>query len=72
NRSLKIEGAAKQLDDVDTIRHTDSVRIKKILPTLENFKSVMIELQKKCQHIGAVHETFQLMVEDYPELGDCC
>ncbi|KAG3120910.1 hypothetical protein PI124_g853 [Phytophthora idaei] len=24
----------------------------------------------KGQHIGAVHETFQLMVEDYPELGD--
>ncbi|KAG3140270.1 hypothetical protein PI124_g12921 [Phytophthora idaei] len=69
-RFLKIEGAAKQLDDVDTIRRADFERIKKNLPTLENFKSVMTELQKKGQQIGAVHETFQLMVEDYPELGD--
>ncbi|KAG2830068.1 hypothetical protein PC129_g5623 [Phytophthora cactorum] len=69
-RFLKIESAAKQLDDVDTIRRADSERIKTILPTLENFKSVMTALQKKGQYIGAVHETFQLMVEDYPELGD--
>lgn len=30
----------------------------------------MTDLQKKGQHIGAVHETFGLMTKDYPELKD--
>ncbi|KAG6953478.1 hypothetical protein JG688_00012812 [Phytophthora aleatoria] len=69
-RFLKTQGTAKQLDGVDTFRRADSERIKKLLPTLGNFRSVMTELQTKGQHIGAVHETVQLMIADYLELVD--
>ncbi|ETP12045.1 hypothetical protein F441_12527 [Phytophthora nicotianae CJ01A1] len=30
----------------------------------------MTDLQKQGQHIDVVHEIFQMMVEDYPELSD--
>eukprot|EP00644_Phytophthora_capsici_P015594 jgi/Phyca11/551860/estExt2_Genewise1Plus.C_PHYCAscaffold_440030 len=66
-RFVSIESAAKELDDIDPIRRADSDRIKEVLPTLENFKSIMTDLQKQGQHIGVVHETFQMMVVDYPD-----
>ncbi|RLN75737.1 hypothetical protein BBJ28_00007540 [Nothophytophthora sp. Chile5] len=69
-RFLKIEGEAKQLDEVDTIRRADAERIRSIMPTLDDFKSVMTDLQKQGQHIGEVQGIFTGMIEDYPELND--
>ncbi|ETO70912.1 hypothetical protein F444_12659 [Phytophthora nicotianae P1976] len=67
---VSIESSAQELDDIDPIRSADSDRTKEALPTLENFKSIMTDLQKQGQHIDVVHEIFQMMVEDYPELSD--
>ncbi|KAJ8546841.1 hypothetical protein ON010_g11393 [Phytophthora cinnamomi] len=47
-----------------------SERIRSIMPTLSDFRSVMTDLQKVGQHIGDVHGIFQGMTEDYPELKD--
>ncbi|ETO69380.1 hypothetical protein F444_14027 [Phytophthora nicotianae P1976] len=69
-RFVSIENAAKELDDIDPIRLADSDRIKEVLPTLENFKSIMTDLQKQGQHIVVVHETFQMIVEDFLEFSD--
>ncbi|GMF28035.1 unnamed protein product [Phytophthora fragariaefolia] len=69
-RFLQIEGSARQLDDIDAIRRADLDRIKSVMPALKDFKGIMTELQNKGQHIGVVHETFELMTEDYTELKD--
>uniref|UniRef100_H3H8T4 BED-type domain-containing protein n=1 Tax=Phytophthora ramorum TaxID=164328 RepID=H3H8T4_PHYRM len=68
HRFLRLDVQARQLDDVDTIRRADAERIKTVMPSLKNFKSVMTDLQKQGQHIGTVHDTFKMMTEDYPEL----
>ncbi|EGZ24087.1 hypothetical protein PHYSODRAFT_296297 [Phytophthora sojae] len=65
-----IKRNARQLDDIDSIGRADSERLKTIIPSLNDFRSIMTDLQKKGQHIGAVHETFGLMTKDYPELKD--
>ncbi|KAK1940575.1 hypothetical protein P3T76_008026 [Phytophthora citrophthora] len=69
-RFLHIEGQAKQIDAVDTIRRPDSERIRSVLPTLAEFKNVMTELQTKGTHIGEVRGIFHLMLEDFSELKD--
>ncbi|GMF51053.1 unnamed protein product [Phytophthora fragariaefolia] len=71
-RFLQIEGSARQLDDIDTIRRADLDRIKSVMPALKDLKSIMTDLQKKGQHIGVVNETFELMTEDYRELKTRC
>ncbi|KAK1931473.1 hypothetical protein P3T76_013229 [Phytophthora citrophthora] len=70
NRYLKIEKELKQIDDVDTIRRTDLEHIKDILSSMDNFKDVTTDLQRKGEHIGSVHDMFQIMLEDYPEMKD--
>ncbi|KAJ8577291.1 hypothetical protein ON010_g1917 [Phytophthora cinnamomi] len=40
------------------------------MPSLNDFRSIMTDLQRKGQHLGAVHDTFGLMMEDYPEFKD--
>ncbi|KAL4144762.1 hypothetical protein PRNP1_013888 [Phytophthora ramorum] len=69
-RFLRLDVQARQLDDVDTIRCADAERIKTVMPSLKNFKSIMTDLQKQGRHIGTVHEAFKMMTEDYPELKD--
>ncbi|RLN97235.1 hypothetical protein BBJ28_00007146 [Nothophytophthora sp. Chile5] len=69
-RFLRIEVSARQLDDIDPFRRSDLEWIKEVMSALTNFKSTMTDLQRKGQHIGAVHDTFGLMTEDYPELKD--
>ncbi|GMF24655.1 unnamed protein product [Phytophthora fragariaefolia] len=67
-RFLRLEGQARQPDDIGLIRCPDSERLKAIMPSLSDVRSIITDLQKKRLYIGAVHETFGLMTEDYPEL----
>ncbi|POM62383.1 hypothetical protein PHPALM_28470 [Phytophthora palmivora] len=67
-RYALLEPAA--LDDIDNVQRADSERIRSIMPTLADFRSVMTDLQKTRQHIGDVHGIFQGLTEDYPELKD--
>jgi cell division FtsZ-interacting protein ZapD len=41
HRFLRFDVQARQLDDVDTIRRADAERIKSIMASLKNFKSIM-------------------------------
>jgi hypothetical protein len=68
-RFFELEDDLRQVHEVEMPRRLQLQVLRELLPTLTKFDSVMVGLPKKGVALASARETFDEILEEFPELG---
>jgi hypothetical protein len=68
-RFFRIEDELRLVDDVEVPRKASLQCVRDLLPTLEKFDSIIVDLQTAGITVAYVRGTFDVLLDDFPELS---